>query len=208
MDRVDYCSKMLDHLHNSGSYKNLPKNHLNKVARNVALAIKSISSMSSLHQKLIESNPITPRIYGLPKIHKEGAPLRPIVNTIGGPTYLLAKFLALKLKPLVGHTESFVKDSASFIEELKDIRLEPGDILVSFDVVSLFTCIPINEAMEVINRLTDLDTARLVEMCLTSTFFSFEGEFFEQTCGVSMGSPLSPVVSNTFMEDFESKALN
>ena len=208
LNRVDYRSKMLDHLHNSGSYKKLPKNPLKKIARNVALAIKSINSVSSLHHKLIESNPITPRIYGLPKIHKEGAPLRPIVNTIGGPTYLLAKFLALKLKPLVGRTESFMKDSASFIDELKDIKLDPRDILVSFDVVSLFTCIPIKEAMEVINRLTDPDTARLVEICLTSTFVSFEGEFFEQTYGVTMGSPLSPVVANLFMEDFESKALN
>lgn len=205
---ADYRSKMLDHLHKSGSYRNLPKNMLKKVARKVALAIKSISSLSSLHHKLIESNPITHRIYGLPKIHKEGTPLRPIVNTIGGPTYLLAKFLVLKLKPLVGRTESFVKDSASYIKELKDIKLDPGDILASFDVVSLFTCIPIGEALEVINCLTDPDTAKLVEICLTSTFFYFEGEYFEQTCGVAMGSPLSPVVANLFMEDFESKALN
>ncbi len=173
----------------------------------VTLAIKSCNSTNPLSQKLIERNPITPRIYGLPKVHKEGVPLRPIVNTIGGPTYLLAKFHAVKLRPLVGHTESFIKDSASFIGDLKRIKLEPEDILVSFDVISLYTCIPINEAMEVINKLTDPDTARLVELCLTSTFFSFEGEFYEQTCGVAMGSPLSPVVANLFMEDFESKAL-
>ena len=48
----------------------------------------------------------------------------------------------------------------------------------------------------------------LVEICLTSTFFSFEGEFYEQTCGVAMGSPLSLIVANLFMEDFESKALS
>ena len=114
----------------------------------------------------------------------------------------------MKLKPLVGHTASFIKDSASFIEELKDIKLDPGDILVNFDVVSLYTCIPINEAMDVIYCLTDPDTARLVEIYLTSTFFSFEGEFFEQTCGVAMGSPLSPIFANISMEDFEYKALN
>jgi len=43
--------------------------------------------------------------------------------------------------------------------------------------------------MEVINRLIDPEMAQLVELCLTSTFFSFEGDFFEQTCGVAMGSP-------------------
>eukprot|EP00253_Pinus_taeda_P030797 PITA_30797 len=207
LDRSDYRNKMLDHLCNSGSYKKLSKNPLKKVSRAVALTIKSCNSTAPLSQKLIEGNPITPRIYGLPKVHKEGVPLRPIVNTIGGPTYLLAKFLAAKLRPLVGQTESFVKDSASFIDDLKRIKLEPEDILVSFDVVSLYTCIPINEAMEVINKLTDPDTAKLVELCLTSTFFSFEGEFYEQTCEVAMGYPLSHVVANLFMEDFESKAL-
>ena len=108
---------------------------------------------------------------------------------------------------MVGCTESFVKDSTSFVDDLKKVKLDPNDILVSFDVVSLYTCIPINEAMEVINSLIHPDIARLVELCLTSTFFRFKGEFYEKTCGVAMGSPLSPVVANLFMEDFESKAL-
>jgi len=199
---------MLDHLLNNGSYKKLEKNPIKKVSKAIDLAKKSSSTVGSLSKKLIESNPLTSRIYGLPKIHKDGAPLRPIVNTIGGPTYLLAKFLASKLKPLVGRTDSFVKESSSFINELKGIILGPDDRFVSFYVVSLYTCIPIKEAIDVISRVTDPDTAHLVEICLTSTFFSFEGEFFEQTCGVAMGSPLSPVVTNLFMENFESKALS
>ena len=100
-----------------------------------------------------------------------------------------------------------MKDSASFINELKGIKLDPDDILVSFDVVSLYTRIPIKEALEVIYRLTNPDTMHLVEICLTSTFFCFEDEFFEQTCGVAMGSSLSPIVANLFMEDFEAKSL-
>ena len=74
-------------------------------------------------------------------------------------------------------------------------------------MVSLYTNIPINEAIEVIKHITDPDTTYLVGICLTSTFFSFDGEFYEQTCGVTMGSLLSLVVANLFMEDFESKAL-
>lgn len=108
---------------------------------------------------------------------------------------------------LFGLTESFVKESYSFVNELKGIKCDPEDIFDSFDVVSIYTCIPIKEAIEVINHLTDPDTAHLVEICLTSSSFCFEGEFYEQTCGVAMGSPLSLVVANIFMEDFESKAL-
>lgn len=71
--------------------------------------IKEIPSLNPLSCKLIVRNPLTPTIYGLPKIHKFGAPSRLIVNTINGLSYPLAKFLAQKLKPLVGCTNSFVK---------------------------------------------------------------------------------------------------
>lgn len=74
LDRDDYKKKMLDHLCNSGSYRKLNKNPIKKVSKAVALAIKSIRSVSLLSHKLIESNPLTPRIYGLPKIHKEARP--------------------------------------------------------------------------------------------------------------------------------------
>lgn len=69
LDKDDYRRKMLDHLHNSGSYRKLKKDPLKKISKNVALAIKASSSVSSFNHKLIESCPLTPRIYGLPKIH-------------------------------------------------------------------------------------------------------------------------------------------
>lgn len=50
----------------------------------MALVIKSSNSIIFLNHKLIETNPITPKLYVIPKIHKEGDPLRPILNNIGG----------------------------------------------------------------------------------------------------------------------------
>jgi len=81
---------------------------------------------------------------------------------IGCPTYFLAKFLAQKLKPLVGRTDSFVKEFCFLL-------------LVSFNVVSLYTKVPINEAISVINRITDDDTAKSVGLCLSSTFSASKG---------------------------------
>jgi hypothetical protein len=208
MNKENYIEKMLDHLNNSGSYKKLNKNPLNKIAKEVSKAIKLSNIKEDDKKKLIVSCPSTPRIYGLPKIHKEGAPLRPIVNTIGSPTYQLAKYLANKLKPLVGNTSSFVKDSSFFVNKIKNIKVDKDDILVSFDVVSLFTKIPIDGAINVIRNITDPGTANLIELCLKSTFFSFQGDVYEQTCGVAMGSPLSPIIANLFMEDLENNALN
>jgi len=55
--------------------------------------------------------------------------------------------------------------------------------MISFDIVSLYIIIPIKEAIDVINRITNPDTAKLVEICLTSTFLSFKGEFYEKCAG-------------------------
>ena len=86
---------------------------------------------------------VTPYIYGVPKIHKGDVPLRPIVDTIGSPTYFLATHLIKIISPLIGNSTSFVKDSNHFFQFINDAKLEPNDILVSFDVVSLFTKVPI-----------------------------------------------------------------
>ena len=80
LDKEDYWKKMLDHLNNSGSYRKLDKNPLKKISRSVSLAIRSSSTIGFFSHKLIESNPITPRIYGLPKIHKEGPSLNPLLT--------------------------------------------------------------------------------------------------------------------------------
>ena len=91
---------------------------------------------------------------------------------------------------------------------MKDWKLNDNDLLNSFDVVSLYTKIPINEVVEVIKKVSDPKTAHLVEICLSSTYFCFQGEIYEQIEGVAMGSPLLPIVANLFMEDFEEKVIN
>ena len=90
---------------------------------------------------------------------------------------------------------------------IKNEKIERDDILVSFDVASLFTKIPLDEAIQVIKDVTNPGTARLAEICLRSTVFTFQGTYYEQTPGVAMGSPLSLIVANLYMEYFEKKAL-
>ena len=157
----------------------------------------------------------------VPKIHKTEVPLRPIVCTIGSATYNLTKELNRILSPLVGKTDSYVKNSSHFVSSISHLNLEKNDLLVSFDVKSLFTRVPINDALTIIkdrlildedlgNRttMTPLQICHLVELCLRSTFFRFGDKLYEQTDGTAMGSPLSPTVANIFMEDFEMTAIS
>ena len=113
---------MLDHLA-CGSYRVIANNPSKKVMKDVSRIIKNSSLDDSTKKKFISSYAILPLIYGLPKIHKEELTLRSNVNTIGSPTYLLAKFLAKKLLPLIGNTSSFVKNSTSFVDWVKDIEV-------------------------------------------------------------------------------------
>ena len=47
----------------------------------------------------------------------------------------------------------------------------------------------------------------LTRLCLTTTCFQCGGDFYEQVEGAAMGFPLSPVVANIYMQDFEQRAL-
>ena len=52
-----------------------------------------------------------------------------------------------------GHTSPFVKDSKDLTDKLESIKLQDSEELVSFDVSSLFTSIPVNQALDIINQL-------------------------------------------------------
>jgi hypothetical protein len=94
-----------------------------------------------------------------------------------------------------------------------------SDIPVSFDVISLFTNVPVDEALRVIrNKLHNDDTLmersvlqveaimELLQVCLRTTYFHVDDKFFQQKDGMAMGSSLSPIASNNLMEYFEKLA--
>ena len=162
-----------------------------------------------------------PKFYGLPKIHNPDTPLRPIVSSCGSVTYGVAKELAKILKPLVCKSLHHINSTQDFVEQVRHITLVPGECLSSYDVLALFTSVPIDPALKIIKDLLVKDPTLkdrtvigiddnilLIEFCLKNTYFSFQGQFFEQVEGAAMGSPVSPIVANLYMEYLEQKALS
>jgi hypothetical protein len=160
-------------------------------------------------------------MYGLPKIHKPDIPLRPIISSIGSPCFALAGYLLRILKPLAGKSNSYIKNSYHFVQLLNSVTPQVSDILVSFDVTSMFTNIPVDEALEIISGKLQKDdtlTSRtcsewdsimeLLEVCLKTTYFQVNHKFFQQKDGMAMGNSLSPIVCDLYMSHFEELALD
>jgi hypothetical protein len=68
--------------------------------------------------------------------------------------------------------------------------------------------VPVGNSLCLLNQQFDEGNIRLFHHVLTSSFFCFNYQFYEQTGKVAMGSPLSPIISTFFMEDFEEVALS
>lgn len=90
----------------------------------------------------------------------------------------------------MGKCPHHIRNSLDFVKRLDSFRLDESDIMVSFDVVSLFTRVPLRESLELISQKFDEKTTELFRHVLTSTYFLFNGEYYEQTEGVAMGSTL------------------
>jgi hypothetical protein len=88
----------------NGSYKNIKKNTINNIIKEVKKGHKNANIYERINKWLIQCGEITSRIHGLCKICKEGIPTRIIVNKVGSPTYELAKYVARLPKLLVEHT--------------------------------------------------------------------------------------------------------
>ena len=131
--------------------------------------LSNLSSLQAYLNTLVSRNEITEeekqemrpksarlgRAHGLPKIHKEftNLPLfRPIVNTTGTVYYGVGKYLSKLLNPLT-QNEYTLKDSfdaVSRIHQIPENLFEQGYQYVSFDVVSLFTNVPLKRTVNII----------------------------------------------------------
>ena len=155
------------------------------------------------------------------KVHKPNAPLCLIVDYTGSATYKTARAIADILHPIMGQTEHYLENSKDLKKKLANKKLKENEVLISHDIVSLFTKVPIQEALTVIRsrlkndktlskrtNLTVDDIMDLLEFVCNATYFQFNDQIYQQCFGMAMGSPVSPILANLFMENQEQLALS
>lgn len=215
LSREDYEDRMERLIIDSKfeSIKKCPLNDINKQVRSYVTHLHTSGAIDMRTKfKMMESNPILPQLYGLPKIHKQGSKMRPIVSNVQAPTYKIAKWLVDQFKE-IGEPKSFqVTNSEDAAKRINGLNIDDDEVLLSFDVESLFPSIPMDYALDYLEEHlvskgvagTYLDTlVSLTEMCMYTNHFQFRGKYFKLSQGCAMGNPLSPFVANVFMAKVE-----
>ncbi|XP_068735304.1 uncharacterized protein [Montipora capricornis] len=224
LDRTVYDSSILNIISDSSKFKKLKddatllrEGQLQRFLRNLK---KNDEIENTIYDKTYPSGSQPARIYGLPKMHKvqdhsSTPPFWPIVSSIGTYNYNLAKYLCTLLNPHIPN-DYCAHDTFTFVSEVTRLHTL-NKFMVSFDVESLFTNIPLIESIDlavdyIMKGNPDIKLGRenltkLFFFATAQTHFSFLGNFYDQIDGVAMGSPLSPVLANLFMGHHEKRWL-
>lgn len=150
LDQNEYIRKVIDFF-NTNNITKIPRNPTNKFAAQTKKLIKSCNTILTEYEKksLITMNPKTRKFHGQPKIHKNLIPIRPVVNCIDSPTYLVSRKLNKLLTKYYKYHKTFtIKKSRVLANKIKNITIPITGKFVSFDITNLYTNIPIQETIK------------------------------------------------------------
>ncbi|XP_043929643.1 chromodomain-helicase-DNA-binding protein 4-like [Protopterus annectens] len=203
MDSLDYNRRMGILLGETSSYLKIGLDMVKEKTLQVHYMLDELLASGSIMKELYDYfrviNPLIPIIQGLPKVHKSTSdpPMRPIVAGQGWVTEPFSIFIEYHLRPLVNKNKFILRDSKQFLLDLYDYMKKLEDdahyILVTLDVVSLFTMIPndlgvqhIQEYLKNHSGFTNVKIdfiALLLETVLLNNVFMFGDDIFLQKDG-------------------------
>ena len=184
LNRSKYIEKCMSIL-NTTQFSKIERDQTGFLERKIQRTLRKIKTKipSNVYSKVYPTGSSPGKFYGTAKLHKLQAnrhvdhlPIRPIISNIGTATYHLAKFLAQLLKPL-GESEYTIKSTKDFVKKVKKEKIPPTFQMVSFDVVSLFTNVPLDETIEIILKriyekkeiVTDISKGEMKELLYLCT---------------------------------------
>ncbi|XP_062704289.1 uncharacterized protein LOC134286653 [Aedes albopictus] len=209
MELDDYDRKMKQLVDDENTYEKLNRDPTGSIESKNNQFVKRLMDLKLIDAqqayRLKSNTAICPRIYGLPKAHKPELPLRPVVPNITSPTYQLSKYVSNIIQAAT-NCEYNIRDSFTFAAEIKHLKVPEDHVIVSFDVISLFTNVPkelilraIREDWDRIKEHTQINMylfLEIVNFCLDNSYFMFRSQIYSQKFGTAMGSPLSPILAD------------
>ena len=223
LDKTKYIEKCMALL-NAEQFTKLPKDNTKEVEEKVQKTLRGMKKAigETEYRKIYPSGSNPGRFYGMAKVHKlkpededkvNRLPIRPIISNIGTATHKTAKYLCKLLSPL-GKSDYTLESTKEFINRIKGTKAPEGYVMISFDVVSLFTNVPLQRTIDIIlhkiytekkitTKIPRNKMKELLLLCTQEVPFTFNGESYMQVDGVMMGSPLGALFANIFMCELE-----
>lgn len=220
LNKSDYIEKTNTLLEDQSVYNKINKFTITTLQKSVEKILDSWTLKKIINEEtrkiLKPDNCHIARLYTLPKIHKTNFPHRPIVSSINFPTYKLANFIQKFITGSLPKYPSETKDSFTLKEILNNTIIPNDYVLVSFDVTSLYTNIPLTLVTKSLEKRNDLfntklnitEIKRAVNLIMNTTYFTFNEQIYKQISGLPMGSPLAPILSHLVMVDLEEECLS
>ena len=168
-----------------------------------------------VYERIRPTGSTRPRLYGLPKVHQPGAPLRPILVMVGSGQHATAQWLAEVLEPVLERYSTFVlKDSFEFSDLIKEFSPPVCCFMCPYDIIGLFTNILVDETIDIcadalyrsdapLPSLKEGSFHKLIQKVTCRVEFSFNDVLYQQVDRVSVGSPLGPVFTNIIVGYYE-----
>ena len=193
------------------------KNPIIKEEERVCSILKKMKEENKITEKLYDKlRPVgsqPPRLYGLAKVHKENCPMRPVLSMPGSAYAKIGEQVAFWLSKVPEcNINSSTQEISTF---LKDKTLPQDNELVSFDVSSLYTNVPVREAIHhcadllfgqlSIEGVSKCAFIELAELASCDVVMSTHDGYYTQVEGLAMGSAPSPHIANGWMSKFDNQ---
>jgi hypothetical protein len=163
--------------------------------------------------KYVNLNPTAPTIRDLPKVHKENCHIRPIIDWQNAPAYKLAKLLNKLVQSQIPLPYAYnVKNTVHLMNDLIGIPYKQELKLVSFDIENMYSNIPTDELVKIINELCieqaldEKTTNKLIKITHTiidKNYSEFQSRYYIQNKGLAMGAPTSATLSEIYLQNLE-----
>ena len=220
----DYALAGFKHLSDAKVYKPLNVDITPEVCMKLNAFLKRLYDEGLINKEMMDfctppNGVRTSRIYFLLKVHKNPMGIRPIVSGIKYATEFLSQFVDIWLQPLMQSLPSYIRDTTHFIKMIEETPFPKDCLMASIDVSSLYTNIIHEDGIEsAINALhstyaTNEDQpppeviGDMLRFILTHNVIEFEGKYFLQLQGCTMGSKCSPSYACIYMGDVEKHLL-
>ncbi|CAF1280593.1 unnamed protein product, partial [Didymodactylos carnosus] len=219
----DHERKAAEYRPETQAYVELSDNPLEELITNVTKTLKELKDKKQL--PLYRYNLLVPNRDAVklsymsfnPKAHKEGTPLRPIMNTIQAPTRAISDFLDQLIRPIYNEQNkaNTIIDGVNLIKRLEkyvaDGHLKASTLFCIFDINNLFTMLPQDASIQILGEflrehvrgsvksLSVTTIQKSAEIILKENAFVCHNQFYKQVVGGAMGSPFTLTLANIFV---------